>query len=633
MEERSRVLDPASRGSVCVTSARPRRACPWIVALIAALALACNQQPARHKPHDPAPSERGEHSRPGHGERGDDRHGDDRRGDDRHEDDEHVLEDFRTMLTPKDRAQFQELGDEPSRPAPPEASRVTEQDVPDLQRALTATGGGADPAAGLSGVKLLHPLPGTLYPADMASPLFWWEAGEQDFGPWLVSIRLPKTGATHVAATNDPKWVPPRPMWEAIRQACAGGADTAQVTVSTFTPERPWRVIAKGETSFTVSEHPVEAPLVYRLVVVPIWGAKNPQIQWRSGYVSDYDPPRLIATGLTACLNCHHSSLNGRLAGWDHNSAVFSMSGYVTGKMGPTLVLKHERSFDWNDSFEDPAAAHKRRASFARISPDARYVVSGVMDKSISLLTQTLEHSFLLSQVAGVLAVRTVATGEVKLLPGANDDEYLHSLPTWTPDGKSIVFQRAPVNQALMEYSDGGQHQKFVTLEEFDETVVVKTDLHIIPFNEGAGGVAKPIRGASANGMNNYAAQVSPDGRWIVFCKSRTGTVLRPDSDLYIVPLEGGEARRLSANSDRMDSYHAWSPNAHWLAFASKRDGVYTNVYLTHIDKEGHDSPPVLLARMRIHGLAVNLPEFFNISRDELHELRLDGPLDVFTQH
>ena len=636
MKKRLRVLETVSEERPSIQRVHPYRGWTWIAIFITALAWACNQQPARPRPQEPAPSGRGAHEHQERGERANMGRGP---GGPRHkgpgnEEAPPADFDFRAMLTPEDKAQFQEVGDTPARPAPPEAARVTERDLPELERALTVAVGDDAKVADLDAVKLLHPLPGTLYPADMASPLFWWEAKEDDYGPWLISIRLPKTDVTHLAATNDPKWIPPRPMWETLREACAGGADTAQVKVFTFAPERPWRVIAQGETSFTISEHPVEAPLVYRLVVMPLWGAKNPDIQWRSGYVSDYGEPRLIATGLTACLNCHHSSLDGSLAGWDHNSAIFSMSGYVTGKMAPTLELKKERSFDWNDSFEDPAAEHKRRASFARISPDARYIVSGVMDKSISLINQHLEHSFQLTQVAGVLAVQTVETGEVKLLPGADDDQYLHSLPTWTPDGKSIVFQRAPVNQALLDYDDGGnRNPEFVTREQFDETIVVQTDLHIIPFNEGAGGVARPIKGASANGMNNYAARVSPDGRWIAFCQSRTGTVLRPDADIFVVPLEGGEPRRLSHNSDRMDSYHAWSPNAQWLVFASKRDGVYTNAYLTHIDEDGRDSPPVLLSRMRIHGLAVNLPEFFNISRDQLHELRLDGPLDVFARH
>ena len=39
--------------------------------------------------------------------------------------------------------------------------------------------------------------------------------------------------------------------------------------------------------------------------------------------------------------------------------------------------------------------------------------------------------------------------------------------------------------------------------------------------------------------MSNSFPKVSPDGRWIVFVQCRNGQVMRPDSQLYIVPAAG----------------------------------------------------------------------------------------------
>ena len=72
-------------------------------------------------------------------------------------------------------------------------------------------------------------------------------------------------------------------------------------------------------------------------------------------------------------------------------------------------------------------------------------------------------------------------------------------------------------------------------------------DLYRIPFNDGKGGTAEPLAGASHNGMSNYFPKYSPDGKWIVFCKAKSFMLLQPDSELYIIPAEGGEARRLDA--------------------------------------------------------------------------------------
>jgi len=94
-------------------------------------------------------------------------------------------------------------------------------------------------------------------------------------------------------------------------------------------------------------------------------------------------------------------------------------------------------------------------------------------------------------------------------------------------------------------------------------------DLYRIPFNDGKGGKAEPIEGASGNGMSNYFAKYSPDGKWIVFCKAANYMLLQPDSELYIIPAEGGEARRLRANTNRMNSWHSFSPDGKWLVFAA----------------------------------------------------------------
>ena len=40
--------------------------------------------------------------------------------------------------------------------------------------------------------------------------------------------------------------------------------------------------------------------------------------------------------------------------------------------------------------------------------------------------------------------------------------------------------------------------------------------------------------------MSNTFPKVSPDGRWIVFVQCRNGQLMRPDSQLYIVPAGAG---------------------------------------------------------------------------------------------
>jgi Tol biopolymer transport system component len=68
---------------------------------------------------------------------------------------------------------------------------------------------------------------------------------------------------------------------------------------------------------------------------------------------------------------------------------------------------------------------------------------------------------------------------------------------------------------------------------------------------------------------------------------------MRPDSHLYIVPTGGGEARRMRCNTPTMNSWHSFSPNGRWMVFSSKAPSPYTQLYLTHIDADGNDSPAI----------------------------------------
>jgi tetratricopeptide (TPR) repeat protein len=151
----------------------------------------------------------------------------------------------------------------------------------------------------------------------------------------------------------------------------------------------------------------------------------------------------------------------------------------------------------------------------------------------------------------------------------------------------------------------------------------IQYDLYRIPFNNGRGGIPEPIAGASKNGMSNNFPKVSPDGKWVVFVQCRNGQLMRPDSQLYIVPLAGGEARRLRANTSLMNSWHSFSPNGRWLVFSSKARSPYTQMYLTHLDEEGNSSPAILIDNSTAANRAVNLPEFVNAAGDGIEEIQV----------
>jgi hypothetical protein len=219
----------------------------------------------------------------------------------------------------------------------------------------------------------------------------------------------------------------------------------------------------------------------------------------------------------------------------------------------------------------------------------------------------------------GILSWYSRQTGVLQPLPGADDPRFVQMGAVWSPDGESLVFARAP---AADPDPPGVPLAKFAN---DPGELQIQYDLYRIPFHDGVGGIAEPIAGASGNGMSNTFPKVSPDGRWIVFVECRNGELMRPDSQLYIVPAAGGRARRMRCNTSRMNSWHSFSPNGRWLVFSSKSRSPYTQMYLTHIDAEGNDSPAILIDNTTAANRAVNIPEFVNVAPDGLRQI--GGPV------
>ena len=107
-----------------------------------------------------------------------------------------------------------------------------------------------------------------------------------------------------------------------------------------------------------------------------------------------------------------------------------------------------------------------------------------------------------------------------------------------------------------------------------------------------------------------------------MFCKAENYMLLMPDSELYIIPAEGGEARRLRANTPRMNSWHSWSSNGRWLVFSSKANTAYTQLFLTHIDEAGQSTPPVVLERFTGSDRAANIPEFVPLPAEAIAKIK-----------
>ena len=478
----------------------------------------------------------------------------------------------------------------------------------------------AAPATSKGQLRITYPLDGTLFPPESVAPTFVWEDPTGGVDRWNVVVRDASGADVATASVDAPRWRPSEDTWRRIKQQSR--ERNAEVIVAGASHTKHATVSSSARVRIRTSKDPVGDSLFYREVPLPFLKAvQDPsRIRWRFGTIDSQSAPPIVLQNLPVCGNCHSFADNGSTLGLDVDYGN-DKGAYAILSMSKHMVLDDAKIITWSD--------YKRSDGeltfglLSRVSPTGRYVISTVKDRSVFVAVPDIMFSQLFFPIKGILVVYDRETKKFTALPGADDPQYVQTNAAWSPDGKEIVFARAKAYHA--EHLEQ-QNSVLVDTKDVPEFTVEKKpfryDLYRIPFNDGNGGTPEPLRGASNDGMSNYFPKYSPDGKWIVFCKAKSYMLLQPDSELYIIPAAGGVARRLRYNTARMNSWHSWSSNSRWLVFSSKVNTPYTQLFLTHIDENGNDSPPVLLERFTSPDRAANIPEFVKLPGDAIADIR-----------
>ncbi len=468
---------------------------------------------------------------------------------------------------------------------------------------------------------ITYPQDETLFPRDMFAPTFRWnDKSSAEF--WRVTIKFADSYVPITDQAGKSEWRPSKKQWETIKIRSL--EKNLTVTVQGIRKGVPKKILSEDRITIRTSKDPVGAPIFYRDVPLPIIHAmKNKhEIRWRLGDVSTGQSPRVVLKGMKTCANCHSFSTNGKFLAMDVDQGN-DKGSYAITKIKKTTTIDMGNMITWNDY--DRKKVHSTFGLLSQISPDGRYVISTVKEEAVVALYPDLYYPQMFFLIEGILVVYDTEKKDFFSLSGADDPGYVQTNAVWSPDGKSIVFSRA------REYKIGDFNSKkeyYAAMKKvrksFEGGAKFRYDLYRIPFNNGKGGVPEPLPGASKNGKSNYFAKFSPDGKWIVFCQADSFMLNQPDSLLYIIPAQGGTPRQMRANTPgRMNSWHSWSPNGRWLVFSSKAVSPYTQLYITHIDEQGNDTPPVLLEGFVDGNRAANIPEFVNIHSDGLIEIQV----------
>jgi dipeptidyl aminopeptidase/acylaminoacyl peptidase len=269
------------------------------------------------------------------------------------------------------------------------------------------------------------------------------------------------------------------------------------------------------------------------------------------------------------CVNCHSFRQNrpDRMS-LQVRSASFGRPMVVTKDGVPQKVDTSSSGFS------------KSPAAYQSWHPDGRHIAYSV--NTVMPLEHTIgEHRDVWDEDSD-LAVYDSEANRVSTTHDIADPERRESWPSWSADGRTLYFCSAP-------------QLPRTRLQE------VKYDLMRISYDAAAGtwGKREVVLSAADSGMSAAQPKESPDGRWLAFSLAHHGSfpIYQATTDLYVLDLSSGTPQPLTAaNSRSSDSWHSWSSNGRWIAFASKREGeVLARIYFSYFDRNGQAHKPFVM--------------------------------------
>lgn len=303
------------------------------------------------------------------------------------------------------------------------------------------------------------------------------------------------------------------------------------------------------------------------------------------------DPGAIPTAGAVQCIGCHTSTPDGKAVGftdlWPWNGVIASVEAASVGQQPayvtpgaatlinqPWLGMLTFSKAHWSDGKHIAVSAYTDRTSTVGFSmPPANA-------KPTQLAWFNLDTPAAIPWTQGMGAATNAAIGAAEKTAWGRltmtGETQSAIAPAFTHDGKSVFYTAADHEQ------DGriGGNNKDV-------------NIHVVPFNDGAGGPMTPLSGAALPNVAEYYPALSANDALVAFNRmapmDAADIYYRPEAEINVIPATGGTAKRLAANDPPacsgekspgvINSWPKWSPgvktvdgkNFYWLIFSSGR--------------------------------------------------------------
>ncbi len=344
--------------------------------------------------------------------------------------------------------------------------------------------------------------------------------------------------------------------------------DTVWITVSSYT-QNSW-------TTYTpffwkVEAETIDSFLTYRLIEPGYQVYNKVVIAQRN--VTNFTETLIADNNLVnySCMNCHIPNKHKTSQSFFH----------IRGKKGMTVIADNEKLYCLNTKLKGAYSS----LIYGNWHPSGNYIAFSTNAVLPSTHSIHNKRAFVYDTISDVV-VLNLQNSEVLTCNLLAQKDVFETFPEFSADGTKLFYCSA---------------QKVHLPDEHDK---LQYSLCSVDFDEITGTYGKKVD-TLFNGpaMHKTVTELkaSPNGKYLAFCCFSYGTfaLWHNDAKIYFYNFATGiidTLPELNNNASYGNSYHSWSTNSHWLAFASKRDnGLYSKIYFSYIDKNGQAHKPFVL--------------------------------------
>lgn len=424
-------------------------------------------------------------------------------------------------------------------------------------------------------------VPATIAPLDFTLP-----------GADALDVRLTAPDGTVLRSGGKTATRFPEKRWAQLLQKSVG--DSVTVRVSGLY-DGQWRTFEPF--AFYVSADAIDYGLTYRLLE-PGYEIYSHMGVYERELASFRQRALLENTQFDGCVNCHAS----------RQADPGTWTLHIRGSHGATLLRQDGEIRAYNTKTDSTLGF----CVYPYWHPDGRYIAYSTNSTRQGFHVQP-DKLIEVFDLDSDIQVYDTEKSQLITAPQVKRPELWETFPVFSADGRTLYY-----TSALPVEIPGGLPQLHYNLMKvgFDpETGTIGTDVEM-------------VIDAASQGKSLCFPRPSYDGKYLMYtlCDYGTFPIWHHEADLWLLNLETGESRPIDeVNSADTDSFHNWSSNSRWFVFSSRRgDGLFTRLYIAHIDADGVAGKPFLLPQRNPKNYYEDLFRSYNVPEFVTGQVPLD---------